>query len=73
VIARASQIDFPSSISARNDAQAIEVTQPRERKRASAMRPPSIRAASCRISPQAGLDTSTLTVAPGNSPAHRGF
>src|SRR5437660_9896762 len=59
--------------SVNTEAHAIEVVQPRQRKRASAMRPSTIRAASFRMSPQTGLLTSTVAVAPGSSPALRGL
>jgi len=42
------------------EAQAIDVVQPRQRKRASAIRPSTMRAESFSMSPQTGLLTSTL-------------
>ena len=55
------------------EAQAMAVVQPRQRKRASAIRPSSTRAASLRMSPQTGFETSTDAVAFGSSPALRGW
>jgi hypothetical protein len=63
---------LPWMSSVRRDAEAIAAVQPRQRKRASRMRRSSRIAASCRMSPQTGLLTSTLAVAPGSSPALRG-
>jgi hypothetical protein len=58
--------------SVRNDAQAIEAVQPRQRKRTSRIVLFSIAAESFRMSPHTGLVTSILTFAFGSSPALRG-
>lgn len=70
---RASASVWPRSCSVKSDAQAIAVVQPRHRKRASAIQPFSTRADSLRTSPQTGLLTSIVAVAPGSSPALRGL
>src|SRR5262249_22582230 len=64
---------LPVSCSVRSEAQAIDVVQPRQRNRASTIRPSTIRAASFKTSPQTGLLTSTTAVASHNSPALRGL
>src|SRR5216684_2584345 len=70
---RASESVRSRSFSVSMDAQAIDVVQPRQRNRTSAIRSPATRAASLRMSPQTGLLTSTAAVAPGSSPALRGL
>src|SRR5260370_7221566 len=70
---RTSAIVRRLSCSVRTEAQAIDVVQPRHRKRASAMWPSAIRAESFSMSPQTGLLTSTMAVASGSSPALRGL
>src|SRR6266849_5201866 len=64
---------FPRISSVSSEPQAIAVTQPRVLKRASVMRSSEKRTANCMMSPQTGLLTSTVALAPGSSPALRGF
>jgi len=54
VMPRASACVRPRSSSVKREAQAIDVVQPRQRKRASAIRPSTMRAESLRMSPQTG-------------------
>jgi len=54
---RAPAIAQSMSFSVRMEAQAMEVVQPRQRKRASEIRPSTMRAESLRMSPQTGLLT----------------
>jgi len=54
---RAPAIAQSTSFSVRMEAQAMEVVQPRQRKRASAIRPSATRAESLRMSPHTGLLT----------------
>lgn len=70
---RASTRARPVRSSVRRDAQAMEVVQPRQRKRASVMRPCSTRTESSRTSPQTGFETLTTAEAPAREPALRGF
>src|SRR5271169_2048213 len=70
---RASESVWLRSSSVRREAQAIDVVQPRQRKRASAIWPSTLFTNNFRTSPQTGLLTSTVAVAPGSSPALRGL
>ena len=63
----------PVIFSVRNEAQAIDAVQPRQRKRASCTIPAFMRTARRRISPQTGLLISTCAVGSRISPALRGF
>src|SRR5262249_5425476 len=72
VIDIASCMVRPCSFSVSNEAHAIEVVHPRQRNFACANRPFSTRAASCTMSPQTGLATSTWAVAQSRVPALRG-
>lgn len=55
------------------DPDAMDAVHPRALKRDSLIRPSSINAEMRRISPQIGLDTSTVIAGAGNSPTLRGF
>jgi hypothetical protein len=68
-----SAVVFPASDSANREEHAIEVTQPRVRKRASAIRPASRRTESSKTSPHTGFSTVTVAVGASRVPGLRGF
>src|SRR5580704_7631705 len=70
---RAADTAQPVRRSVKKEAQAIEVVQPRHKKRASAMAPFSTRTASSSTSPQTGFVACTSAVALASLPALRGF
>ena len=63
----------PATSSVRAEPAAMEAVQPRALYLASATRPDSMRTARRRMSPQMGLETSTVTAGAGRSPTLRGL